>query len=44
MTKEQAQLAPVRWIQSAVGVHDRVAHLRAGMHTTLERLAAQLER
>lgn len=40
VTKQGRQLAPVRWVQSAVGVHDRPQHLREGMQTTLDRLAA----
>lgn len=39
MRKIDAQMAPVRWMQSAVGVPDRSAHLRAGMTATLDRLA-----
>lgn len=39
MRKVDAQMAPVRWIQHAVGVHDRAAHLRAGITATLDRLA-----
>jgi putative intracellular protease/amidase len=44
MTRATPQLAPVRAVQHLVGVHDRAAHLRAGMTTTLERLAATLAR
>lgn len=43
MTKQQPQYAPVRWIQSAVGVHDRGEHLRQGMHKTLEAVARSVE-
>jgi len=43
MTKQQPQYAPVRWIQSAVGVPDRGAHLREGMRATLDALAEALE-
>lgn len=43
MTKQQPQYAPVRWIQSMVGVDDRGAHLRAGMRDTLDALAESLE-
>jgi putative intracellular protease/amidase/uncharacterized protein YndB with AHSA1/START domain len=43
MTKQQPQYAPVRWIQSAVGVPDRGAHLREGMRATLNALAEALE-
>jgi len=38
MTKQQPQYAPIRWIQSAVGVDDRGTDLRKGMETTLKRL------
>ncbi|GAA3345697.1 hypothetical protein GCM10020358_53750 [Amorphoplanes nipponensis] len=44
MTRAAPQMALVRLIQSAVGVRDRAAHLRAGMTTTLERLDAVLRR
>jgi len=40
--KENPQYAPIRWIQSMVGVDDRGAHLRKGMQTTLDRLAEVL--
>jgi putative intracellular protease/amidase len=43
MTKMQPQAAPVIAIQRMVGVHDRAAHLRAGMEQTLKRLAEQLQ-
>ena len=43
MTKQRPQYAPVRWIQSAVGVPDRGAHLREGMRATLDALADALE-
>ena len=43
MTKQQPQYAPVRGIQSAVGAHDRGAHLRKGMEATLDALAKTLE-
>lgn len=39
MRKDGPQIPPVRWMQSAAGIHDRAEHLRAGMSTTLERLA-----
>lgn len=38
MTKQQPQYAPIRWIQSAVGVDDRGTDLRKGMEITLERV------
>jgi hypothetical protein len=43
MTKAGAQYAPIRWTQNLVGVRDRGAHLRAGMQTTLDRLAAHFD-
>ena len=43
MTKQQPQYAPVRLIQSAVGVPDRGAHLRESMRATLDALAETLE-
>jgi putative intracellular protease/amidase len=43
MSKWQPQAAPVVAIQRMVGVHDRAAHLRAGMEQTLTRLAQQLQ-
>lgn len=39
MSKVDAQMAPIRWMQNMVGARDRVANLRAGMTTTLDRLA-----
>jgi putative intracellular protease/amidase/uncharacterized protein YndB with AHSA1/START domain len=44
MTRAAPQLAVVRAVQRGVGVRDRVAHLRDGMTTTLERLDAALRR
>lgn len=40
MTKQNEQPAPVRLLQSLVGVRDRHASLRQGMEATLERLEA----
>ncbi|MFE5284874.1 DJ-1/PfpI family protein [Nocardia sp. NPDC056611] len=40
MHKVDAQLAPIRWIQNAVGVRDRAAHLQSGVETTLDRLVS----
>lgn len=40
VTKQDDQIAPIRLLQRLAGVRDRRAHLRAGMATTLERLAA----
>lgn len=39
VTKNEPQYAPVRWIQSMVGVDDRGGHLRQGMQATLDRVA-----
>ena len=38
-TREPAPSVTVRFLQRAVGVTDRAAHLRAGMSTTPDRLA-----
>ena len=43
MRKEDPQPAPIRAMQRLVGVTDRAEHLRAGMTTTLDRLAATAE-
>jgi hypothetical protein len=43
-THATPQLAPIRAVQHAVGVHDRAAHLRAGTTTTLGRPDAALRR
>jgi len=40
MCKQEQQPLPIRLMQRAAGVSDREAHLRAGMTTTLARLAA----
>ena len=42
MTKMQPQAAPILAMQTMVGVHDRAAHLRAGMEQTLKGLAQQV--
>ena len=39
MIKQSPQYPPIRWTQDLVGVPDRGANLRAGMQTTLDRLA-----
>ncbi|HEX4248299.1 MAG TPA: SRPBCC family protein [Pseudonocardia sp.] len=43
ITKERPQYAPVRLMQSLVGVHDRGTHLRQGIETTLEAVASAVE-
>ena len=40
LRKQDDQIAPIRFVQRLAGVKDRHAHLRAGMTTTLDRLAA----
>lgn len=43
MSRPSRQPLPIRLMQRAAGVIDREAHLRAGIITTLERLAAVAE-
>jgi uncharacterized protein YndB with AHSA1/START domain len=43
VTQERPSPAPIRFLQRRGGVTDRAAHLREGMETTLERLAAHAE-
>jgi ligand-binding SRPBCC domain-containing protein len=43
MRKDDPQPAPIRAMQRLVGVTDRAEHLRAGMTTTLDRLAVVAE-
>jgi putative intracellular protease/amidase len=43
ITKQDPQYAPVRFIQTLVGVDDRGTHLRQGMHDTLDALAETLD-
>lgn len=44
MQKDGDQPGPIRVLQRLAGVSDRHAHLRAGMTTTLERVAASAEK
>ncbi len=44
VTQQRPTPAPIRFLQRRAGVTDRSAHLRQGMETTLERLAAAAER
>lgn len=43
MRKYTRQIRPVVWSQDLAGARDRRAHLRAGMTTTLDNLAARFE-
>jgi uncharacterized protein YndB with AHSA1/START domain len=43
VTQQRPSPAPIRFLQRRGGVTDRAAHLRQGMETTLERLAAHAE-
>lgn len=43
VTQQRPSPAPIRFMQRRGGVTDRAAHLRQGMETTLDRLAAHAE-